>query len=327
MAANFQYSSLLGGKGDYTNFKSYVEGKGYDLFPSCDIMEFYKSGNGYSFTLNSSKQITKAYATQTPFELAFGLPHLTKATWTILSPYYFTDIFNKLAASFRDEGATGISLNQGSWMLYSDFSRENAEGRPYIVREDTIKIMQEGYQKLKDNGLKILTEAPNQYAIPYADQIKDVPLYSSNYDIFDYDIPFVEMVLHGLVPYTTKAINKSADAEELRMLALLTGTPIHYELMYENPNKFADSEYDVLYYTNYTGWLDRSVKEYKLFSDVVKSVSDAQITDYERINDHEMQSAFSNGTKIYVNLETGEIKVNDTSYNAKDYGLGVDEDE
>ncbi len=324
IAASFQYSSLLGGKGDYTEFRNYVEGKGYDLFPSCDIMEFYKSGNGYSFTLNSSKQITKAYATQTPFELAFGLPHLTKATWTILSPYYFTDIFNKLSNSFREEGATGISLNQGSWLLYSDFSRENADGRSYFVREDTIGIMQKGYQQLKDNGLKVLAEAPNQYVIPYADQIKDVPLYSSNYDIFDYDIPFVEMVLHGLVPYTTKAINKSADAEELRLMALVTGTPIHYELMYENPNKFADSEYDTLYYTNYQGWLDRSVKEYKLFNDIVKSVSDAQITDYERISDHEMQSTFSNGTKIYVDLETGSITVNDQSYNAKDYGLGGD---
>ncbi len=327
VAASFQYSSLLGGKGKYTDFKNYVDSKGYDLFPSCDIMEFYKSGNGYSFTLNSSKQITKAYATQTPFELAFGLPHLTKATWTILSPYYFPDIFNKLADSFRSEDATGISLNQASWMLYSDFSRYNADGRSYFVREDTIGIMKEGYQKLKDNGLKILAEAPNQYVIPYADQIKDVPLYSSNYDIFDYDIPFVEMVLHGLVPYTTKAINKSADAEELRLLALLTGTPIHYEMMYENPNKFADSEYDVLYYTNYQGWLDRSVKEYKLFNDVVKSVSDASITDFERISDVEMQTTFSNGTKISVNLDSGEIKVNGTSYNADDYGLGVETDE
>ncbi len=325
IAANVQYSGLLGGKGDFIELRNYISTKNYDLFPSCDIMEFYKSGNGYSFTLNSSKQITKAYATQTPFELAFGLPHLSKATWTILSPYYFTDIFTKLEKSFKEEGISGISLNQASSLLYSDFSRENSDKRPYFVRQDTINILTQGYQKLKDSGLKIMAENANQYIIPYADYIKDVPLYSSNYDIFDYDIPFTEMVLHGLVPYTTKAINKNADAEELRLLALLTGTPIHYELMFENPNKFADSEYDTLYYTNYQGWLDRSVKEYKLFNDIVKSVSDAAITNFEHINDHEMQSTFSNGNTIYVNLETGEIKFNGTSYSAESYGLGVDE--
>lgn len=323
IAASFEYSSKLGGKGAYNDFKNYVTSKGYDLYPSCDIMEFYESGNGYSFTLNSSKQITKAYATQTPFELAFGLPHLTKSSWTILSPYYFTDIFTKLSNSFRQEGASGISLNQASNTLYSDFSRENKDGRAYIVREDTIGILTEGYQKLKDSGLSIMTENANQYILPYADQIKDVPLYSSNYDIFDYDIPFAQMVLHGLVPYTTKAINRSADAEELRMFALVTGTPIHYEMMYTNPNKFADSEYDYLYYTNYTGWMDRAVSEYKLFDEIVKSVSDAKITKYERLDDGSVQSTFDNGNVIRVNTKTGEIVFNNKSVNMKDYGLGV----
>ncbi|MBR5090889.1 MAG: hypothetical protein IK093_15790 [Ruminiclostridium sp.] len=323
VAANFQYSSKLGGKNDYVELKKYVEAQQYELFPSCDIMEFYKSGNGYSFTLNASKQITKAYATQTPFDLAFGLPHLTKSSWTILSPWYFTDIFNKLRDSFKAEGTTSISLNQASNTLYSDFSRENKDGRAYIVREDTINILTEGYQKLKDNGFTIMAENANQYLLPYVDYIKDVPMYSSNYDIFDYDVPFAEMVLHGLIPYTTKAINKSADAEELRLLTLVTGTPIHYEMMYENPNKFADSEYDILYYTNYTGWLDRSVNEYKLFDEIVKTVSDAKITKYRRISDREFESTFDNGNVIRVNTEKDEITFNNKSIDLKDYGLGV----
>ena len=325
VAANFQYSSKLGGKGEYDKFKNYVTSQGYELFPSCDIMEFYKSGNGYSFTLNASKQITMAYATQTPFELAFGLPHLTKSSWTILSPYYFPDIFNKLSDSFRAEGASGISLNQASNLLYSDFSRYNRDNRAYFVRGDTVQILQEGYEKLANSGLKIMTENANQYILKYADHIKDVPLYSSNYDIFDYDIPFVEMVYHGLIPYTTKAINKSANAEQLRLLALVTGTPLHYEMMYNDPKEFADSEYDILYYTNYKGWMDRATNEYKLFNEIVNNVSDSVITNYERLSDSEFRSTFSNGDVIFVNIETGEIKYNNTSYDVKDYGLGVTE--
>lgn len=325
IACNFQYSGLLGGKGDYQELLSYITEKGYEIYPSCDIMEFKKSGNGYSFTLNASKQITKAYATQTPFELAFGLPHLVKASWTILSPYYFEDIFNKLSDTFRAEGATGISLNQASNTLYSDFSRYNKDGRAYFVREDTIEILQNGYQKLKDDGLNILSENANQYVLKYSDYIKDVPLYSSNYDIFDYDIPFAEMVLHGLVPYTTKAINRSANAEELRLLALVTGTPVHYEMMYERPNKFADSEYDSLYYTYYQGWVDNAAKEYKLFDDIVSSVSNAKITKYERLSEDEVQTTFDNGKTIYVNTETAEVKVDGKTIDMSGYGLGVSE--
>ncbi len=325
VSAKFDYSSKLGGKAAYDKFAAHVAEKGYELFPSCDIMEFERSGNGYSFMLNASKQITNSYATQTPFELAFGLPSETKDSWTILSPFYYTDIFTKLVDSFKKEGATGISLNQASYTLYSDFSRQNSEGRAYITRTDAKNILTEGYQKLRDNGLAIMTENANQYVLKYADYIKDVPLYSSNYDIFDYDIPFAQMVLHGLVPFSSKAVNKSADAKELRLLSLVTGTPVHYEMMYKNPNKFADSIYDDLYYSNYIGWTDIAAGEYKLFNDVVAGVSDSYITKYERISENEYQSTFENGTTIYVNIDTEEVKVNGTSYDMSAYGLGVSE--
>ncbi len=325
VASKFEYSSKLGGKDDYKTLSDYISAQGYEIFPSCDIMEFTNSGNGYSFTLNASKQITNSYATQTPFELAFGLPHLTKDAWTILSPKYYEEAFAELTESFKAEGAKGISLNQASHTLYSDFSRKNKDGRPYYTRTDAMGILMEGYQKLKDSGLTIMSENANQYMLKYSDYIKDVPLYSSNYDIFDYDIPFAQMVLHGLVPYTTKAINKSANAQELRLLSLVSGTPIHYEMMYKNPNKFADSEYDGLYYANYIGWIDYAGSEYKLFSDTISKVSDSYITDYERISDTEYRSTFENGTTIYVNLDTQEIEVDGTSYKLSNYGLGVNE--
>ena len=239
----------------------------------------------------------------------------------------FSDLvrFKKLSDTFRAEGATGISLNQAANTLYSDFSRYNPDGRPYFVRQDTINILQEGYAKLKNDGLTILSENANQYLLKYSDYIKDVPLYSSNFDIFDYDIPFAQMVLHGLVPFTTKAINKSANAEELRLLALVTGTPLHYEMMYENPNKFSDSEYDSLYYTNYAGWLERCSGEFKLFDEIISSVSDSAIKNYERLSETQFRSTFENGTVISVNTETDEIEFNGKSYKLADYGLGVSE--
>ena len=284
-------------------------------------MEYYRSGNGYSFTLNAAIQISKSYATQNEYDLAFGIPHQTKSSWMVLSPYYWTDLFKKLTDSFTKEGVTGIALNQATSTLYSDFSRYNLENRRYILRGDAQQILVNGYQQIKNAGMSLYGEAANAYALPYVDYLSDVPLYSSNYDLFDYDIPFYSMVIHGLIPYTTKAINSNADAQELRLLALATGTPLHYELMYTNPNKFTDSEYDNLYYTNYQGWIERSASEFQLFKDVVSGVSDAEITDYNRMNAKEIEVTYSNGTVIYVNLSNNVIKVNGSEFKLADYGL------
>ena len=69
--------------------------------------------------------------------------------------------------------------------------------------------------------------------------------------------------------------------------------------------------------------MDRAVSEYKLFDEIVKSVSDAKITKYERLDDGSLQSTFDNGSVIRVNTKTGEIVFNNKSVNMKDYGLGV----
>lgn len=324
ISANVDYSGTLGGKDKFTDFYEYLKSKNYSLYPSVDIMEYQNSGNGYSFTLNACKQITKAYATQQAYELAFGIPHQLRTAWTILSPYYWTDLFGKLAASFKEEGITTISLNQATSVLYSDFSRHNINGRDYLLRGDAQEMLEIGYKQLDESGITLLAQACNEYALPYADFITDVPLYSSNYDVFDYDVPFYEMVIHGYIPYTTKAMNASSNAVELLLLAAVSGTPIHYEMMYEDPNEFTDCEYEYKFYTNYSGWIEQSASEYKMFKEIVAPLSTSTITSYEYLTPTVVESTFSNGTTITVDLDAETINVNGNDINLADYGLKGD---
>ena len=57
----------------------------------------------------------------------------------------------------------------------------------------------------------------------------------------------------------------------------------------------------------------------------VKRVSDSYITEFERISEYEYQSTFENGTTIYVNTDTDEVKVNGSAIDMSAYGLGVSE--
>ncbi|MDR0196658.1 MAG: DUF5696 domain-containing protein, partial [Oscillospiraceae bacterium] len=133
-----QYSSKLGGKGKYKELAGYVSQNGFALYPSFNFMEFYKSGNGYSYLLNSSKQVTKAYASQRKYEYAFGTPDQLADSWTVLSPYYFPGVFDKLAKSLKNEGISTVSLDRANSLLYSDFSRKNPYGGVYFNRRDTV---------------------------------------------------------------------------------------------------------------------------------------------------------------------------------------------
>ncbi len=318
IANSVDYSGTLGGKGKFQSLKDYCASIGATFAPSVDIQEFERSGNGFSKTGASAIRVTKAYATLGEYERAFGTPHDTRTNWYIMSPAFYDKAVSQLVSSYTSEGISAISLEEATNMLYSDFTANTSRK---TSRQQAVEILKACYQKIKDNGLTFVADACNDYAIPYADFIRNVPLYSSNFDVYDYDIPFYQIVLHGYVPYTTKAKNASSGAEELFLLSVATGTPLHYEVMHENPNEFTDCAYDELFYTHYEGWLDVAAGEYKLTQEYLKDLANETITDFKYIEQDIVESTFSDGTVIRADLSDFKLEINGKSINLADYGL------
>lgn len=316
ISANVDYSGTLGGKSGYKLLSDYCTSIGAVLAPSVDIMEFERSGNGYSTTSSSVIRVTKAYATLHEYERAFGTPHDTRDSWYILTPAYYTKVVQNLVNSYVKEGITTISLEEATNMLYSDFT---TNVNKHASRQQAVENLKASYQIIKDNGLTFVADACNDYALKYADYIRNVPLYSSNFDVYDYDIPFYQIVIHGYIPYTTKAKNASSSADELFVLSVATGTPLHYSLMHENPNEFTDCSYDVLFYTYYEGWLDIAANEYRLTQDYLKAVADETITDFKYIEYDIVETTFSDGTVIRADLGEHKLVINGTEINISDY--------
>ena len=313
-----QYSSILGGKNDFDSLKSYVQTIGGTVVPSVELMDYERSGNGYSKTGASVIGVTKAYATQGVYELAFGTPHDTRNSWYILTPAYYTKVYGQVISSYKSEGMTAINVANGTSKLYSDFSGNTNKA---TSRQQAIENLKKCYEMVNQSGMTFVADACNDFALAYVDIIKDVPLYSSNFDLYDYDIPLYEMVIHGYIPYTTKAKNASSSADELFLLSVATGTPVHYEVMYEKPNEFTDCAYDELFYTYYKGWLDVAASEYKLCQDVVAPLSEKTITDFKYLAEKVVETTFSDGTVITADLENLTLKVNGADVNLADYGL------
>ena len=322
ITSDVNYAGTLGGKNAYTELTRYVNEINAKLFASAGITYMKDSGNGYSYTLNACKATTKAYATTNNWDIAFGIPNQVRlVTKTTLSPYYWPDLYKKLISSFSNEGIKTISLSDATTLLYSDFSREN------YSRNDAMNILVDGYKQFKDAGYTLLASGANAYALPYVDYLTDVPVTSSNFDLFDYDIPFYQIVIHGYLPYTTKAVNASANANDTIMLALLTATPVHYDMMYADPNDFTDSDYETLFYSNYKGWLEPSAKVYKLYQDELKDFANLHITNYTRISGDELETEFEGGKTIKVNTREMTLTVNGKDIDLAQYGLKGETDE
>ncbi len=307
-------ASVLGGKSDLEDMVEYFESIGADFYASITDYTFSKNGNGFWTLFNTAYRVSKSYARPYEYNIAYGTPDDGVAS-ALLSPRSITKLSNKVTKNLEKYDLPGVGLGAYAYTLWGDYSNKNRTNR-----EVTAQYIVEYYKAVAevDDGTRIIADAPNAYLLSYVDVIQNLTLQSSQFKIVDEDVPFVQLVLHGYIPYSTEAINGSADSQELFLKAIAAGSYIKYTFIYEETTEIEDTDYINLYYANYDGWLEQAAAEYELASEILSTVSDSVITGYVQ-EGSVITTTYENGVVTTVNLDTGEITANGKTYYYSDY--------
>lgn len=269
-------SGTLGGDDEFFDF---INNSGAEVYPSMNNFKMDSGRLGYMTLTSTAIRISNAYSRQSSYSPAFGVAEKGVSP-ALIAPNVYNKIFDEMTESYKDNGLKTIGFGDYSTKLVSDHSKKD----PYS-REKTMETIIAGYEKASKEVGSILADSANAYIIPYASHITNVPVYSSGYNVTDLDIPFYQMVIHGYVPYSTKPINASSSSDETFLLALASGSAIHYDMSYEEAAELKDTEYDDLYYSNYEGWLESASKQYKISNEVLSGVAGMTISKYEVSDD------------------------------------------
>lgn len=304
-------ASVLGNKKEFNSLIEYCKNNDISFYPTVNNKTF-SAGNGYWPFSDTALRTSGQYSKQLSYNLAYGTENKLKDPESLLSPSVFGEIFSKLAKNYSKAGFDKICIGDMTYVLYGDY------GKKSLSRNDMMEYVQDGLAKINDDVGSVLAHTANAYTFRYIDHISGVPLSSGKFDIFDRDIPFFQIVMHGLIPYSSASINRSADSERLFLMAVATGSNLHYDMIYEDASELKDTEYDRYYYANYYYWTDTSTGEYKLIKDVLNDVRDQYITGFED-NGTETLTTYSDGTVITVNFQTGQIKNKNSVYMLTDY--------
>lgn len=305
-------ASVLGGKSDFEDLLGYAAGNNIDIYPDVDNLTF-KSSLGYWTMTNTAVRVSNAYSRQLTYDLAYGIENKYYDALSLLSPRSYEKMFKNLTNSYIKMGLTNISVGSMSTKLYGDY------GRNSVSREMAKNSLRTYYQTLDEQVGSVLADGANAYILPYVDHITNVPLNSSKYDLFDQDIPFYQIVMHGLKPYSTTAVNGDADIAELVLKAIASGSNLSFDLIADEANELKDTRYDIYYYADAQYWTDDAASCYKLMKEVLGDVSDKQIVEYNIISADEIETVYDNGTKISVNIAERSVKKNGKTYSLYDY--------
>lgn len=277
ISTKYKPSGTLGGKGDFEDLKDYVSGIDAELYPTMDNFTMNSSTWGYWTLTNTAIRISNAYSRQSKYSIAFGVEDRGVSP-ALLTPNAYGKVFDQIIDSFGDNKQTSVSFGKYSTALVSDFLK-----RDKSVRYQSMNTIIGGYEDAIESGIDgILCDGANGYLIEYATHITDVPLYSSGYNLADYDIPLYQMIVHGYVPYSSESLNKTSDVQEAFLLSIAYGAGLHYDMIYENASEVADTEYNDLYYAYHGAWIDTASKQNKVAQSILAPVSQMTISDFKR---------------------------------------------
>ncbi|MBQ2823067.1 MAG: hypothetical protein IJF18_00635 [Oscillospiraceae bacterium] len=305
-------ASKLGGKSAFNDLLSYAESNNVDIYPAVDNLTF-RSSLGYWTMTSTAVRVSNAYSRQLTYDLAYGIENKFYDALSLLSPRMYEKMFGNLADSYSKYGLTNISVGSASTAIYGDY------GRNSVSREMAKGILQENYALLDSKVGSVLADGANAYILPYVDHITNVPLNSSKFDIFDQDIPFYQIVMHGLKSYSTTAVNGDAQLAEIILKAVASGSNLSFDLIADEANELKDTRYDVYYYADAQYWTDDAASCYKFASEILSDVSDKKIVEYNIISDDEIETVYENGTKIRVNIAERKVDKNGKTYSLYDY--------
>lgn len=305
-------ASKLGGTKKFTELMEYANTNNVKLYPSIDNQQF-KTGNGYWNMTNTAIRVSNAYSQIPVFDLAHGIENKYYKSLSLFSPASYTKAFSKLIKSYGKKNVNNYAFGSLANTIYGDY------GKKAVSREMAKSVIQDIYSSAKSGG-SVLADNPAAYVLPYADYISNVPICSSKFDVFDYDIPFYQMVLHGVTPYGATAVNSEADIADAALTAIASGSSLSFDFVGIEASELKDTKLDKYYYAYYANWMNEASGLYSLAKDVLSPAADAVIVSYTISEDgNKIETAYSNGYSTVVDMAAKTVKADGKTYNIADY--------
>ena len=86
-----------------------------------------------------------------------------------------------------------------------------------------------------------------------------------------------------------------------------TGTAPNFQWIYAENSELKDT--DANYYSvNYSSWMNQALTLYKTINTAIGGCQNATITAHTELQSNVFETAFSNGTKVYVNYNSTPIQ-------------------
>ena len=304
---------LAGSNGSRSKLKevlSYTENNGIPLYLQVALTQIWEKGNGFRASTHAIRDYANDEVLLSRYQPVLGILNralsdgITHDDYYLLSPKFLsavTDAFLKDAKDYR-----GLAISDLAGMYYADYRYEN-----YISGEVGDIVLNENLNKLSEDKSLALSN-PHIDKINFGSIATDISRESSDYATFAVTIPFKQLVMNGLINYTTENVNLSSkNAEYFILQAAELGAYPKFIITYKNVDVLKNSDYSYLFSAQYSIQEEKIRSVYEECVSIRSQIGTDEIIGHEVVEDGVYQTTYGNGTVALVNYNLYDVTLAD----------------
>ena len=309
----FDIENVLGGKRGFDDFIKAMTSKDIDVYPLITMMTASDYNRPFDRFRYTSQRISGAHALMFNYHLPSRLP-FSETPYEhspddyIINPQYYQAIYNRLNRKYPSDY---IAFSMMGSVIAGHYDIRNP-----IFRQDALSYQQALFDGIEQ---KMILSNPLAFSFPYATYLTDLSTQTTLYAIIDYQIPLLQLVLSGLIEYSTHSINmaNTRSIEYNFLKAIETGSNLKYTLTYRDSKDLLNTEYNLYMSTHYENWLD-TIESHVKEMDAL-GIHQGYLTGHVRLRNNVYQVTYSHGLKLIINYNLSAVSINTHTIPALDY--------
>ena len=293
-------NGTLGSRREFLRLLDFCRQSGIGFYPAVDFLAVNERGllDGFAASREAARGLDRA-----PVRLLDRNPALTEdvaAGAYLISPAALPSLAASFAGRYGRMDHPYLGLDRFGLLSFSDY-RRGADPERIFDPEETLHVLGETASQLAGDGFRLLIEGANAHLIPHASAVMHVPYRDADYDIVTRTIPFMQMVLHGSVPYSSEPINYQADPRTALLRAIESGSSVAFAVIHDAP-ALPEPLHDVdLHASVYRRWKDTMVAMHGTLNRALAGLAGVPIRAHATLADGVRVTRYENGVDVVVN--------------------------
>lgn len=303
--SSYKADSHIGGTSSLSKLVKDSAAKNYQIYLYADALRLNPSI--YKFNYDMIKRINKrTYEEEIYHAEVYDTFHFLNP---LKSMSNFTDLVEgAVDDEVKNIAVAGVSNNMFSYSYKGDFYTRNDTANTYAqtlagISKNTDMIMEEPYSYLWSDTNAII----------------DMPLGSSDYMYMNEEIPFLSMVLKGVVPMYSDYVNFEANKQEFFLQMIEAGVYPSFFVTQEDSSDLILTNSASLYSTAYSTYKNMIIDYDKQFREFSMLVDGANMISHERTDNGITKVTYSNGVTVYINYTDSAQTVDGITVDAMSY--------